>query len=384
VIFEKLKKTPFPIYLVLLCLVSCTSPKKESEQPEFNPEVFQSFQLSINSERKKFASLIDSIELIPLEETNQSLLTSVSRVIKYDDQYLVINKGDEEIVFFDSEGKYLKTFNRLGEGPREYQSINSFWVQDDLLSIYERKRTTIFNYTLDGNFVDSRKLPTQVGHVRKYGDEYVVEFGINATGDSLFYKFGVLDENLVPKDLYLKTDDISTAVVWSKENSVIPYQDGLLLMRMNSDTTYFYKKGEFEPLIHFDFGEEWYWKNGAILKSEDYDLIETSGQAWDIITRMNDKFIYARAVVAFSGYEHFLIDRSTCEAVRMDLRKDAETELVPYNLGWEDDRWLISMTPDDLLFLAEELGVDLPNTDQISQSENPVLVKVKFKDSSAW
>ena len=112
----------------MLCLVSCSGPKEQPKTSEANSETFQSYQLSINSEKKELASLIESIEVIPLEETDQSLLTSASRVIKYGDEYLVVNKGDEEIVFFDSDGNYLKTFNRLGEGPREYKSINTFWV----------------------------------------------------------------------------------------------------------------------------------------------------------------------------------------------------------------------------------------------------------------
>lgn len=379
-----IKRTSFGIFLVLLNLASCSTSKEEADKPEVKPEAFQSYQLSLSSDKKKFASLIESVEVVPLEETEESLLTSASRVIKYDGQYLVVNKGDEEIVFFNEQGKYIRTFNRLGEGPGEYKSINTFWVKEDVISVYERGRSIIFRYTLAGDFIDSRKLPTQVGHVGEYGEDYVVEFNFNLIGDSVLYKFGVLDKELKPKDLYLKTNEFDAAAVWSNEKSVIPYNDGMLLVRMYSDTVYYYKKGQFEPLIHFDFGEDWYWEAGAILKSADYNLIENSGKAWDVVSRVSDKLVYARAVVAFSHYEHYLIDRLTGKVARIDLSKDAETEFTPYNLGWEEEKWMISLASDDLLFLTEELGVDLPNIDQISQSENPALVKVRFKDSAEW
>ena len=86
-----IKRTSFGIFLVLLNLASCSTSKEEADKPEVKPEAFQSYQLSLSSDKKKFASLIESVEVVPLEETEESLLTSASRVIKYDGQYLVVN-----------------------------------------------------------------------------------------------------------------------------------------------------------------------------------------------------------------------------------------------------------------------------------------------------
>lgn len=372
------------LILVVFLLASCSGPKNEEDVQTQNPEAFQSYQLSIDAERKSFSSLIESIEVVPLEETDSSLLTSASRVLKHRDEYLVINKGDEEIVFFDSEGKYLRTFRQLGQGPGEYRSINSFWIKGNVMSIYERSRSIIFRYTLVGDFIDSRMLPAQVGHVGEYEGEYIVEFNFNPILDSMLYKFGVLDKELKPKDLYLKTAEFDAAAVWSNENSVIPYNDGMLLVRMYCDTVYYYSKGQFQPLIHLNFGKDWYWEDGAIIKKEDYGVIENSGQAWDVITSLSDKLIYTKSVIGFSHYEHHLIDRSTGKVARIDLSKDASTEYALNNLSWEEGKWLVSMSAEDLLQLSEELGYDLPNLDQLSRSENPALVKVKFKDSAEW
>lgn len=365
----------------IFLLVGCSGPKNEEGVQAPNPETFQSYQLSIDAERKSFSSLIESIEVVPLEETDNSLLTSASRVLKLKDEYLVINKGDEEVVFFDSEGKYLRTFRQLGQGPGEYRAINSFWVQDDKLFIYERWRSTIFSYTLEGEFLESKKLPFQVGHVIGYEDEFLVEFNYTIIEDSLMYKFGVLNGEMELTEKYLRTDEAVGNIDDSPENSVFSYNNGILLTRMYSDSVYYYKHGQFEPFIHFEFGEDWYWKNGAAFSE---DKISSSYKAWEIDISLSEKYAYVWTVVGFSHYDYFIIDRATGKSARVDLRKGSAFSSIVTDLGWEGDRWLVSMLPEDLLQLCEELGYEFLNIDQISRSENPALVKVKFKDGAEW
>lgn len=365
----------------IFLLVGCSGPKNKEGLQSQKPETFQSYQLSIDAERKSFSSLIESIEVVPLEETDNSLLTSASRVLKHRNEYLVINKGEEEVVFFDSEGKYLRTFRQLGQGPGEYQAINSFWVQNDKLFIYERWRSTIFSYTLEGEFLESKKLPFQVGHVIGYEDEFLVEFNYTIIEDSLMYKFGVLNDEMELTEKYLRTDEAVGNIDDNPWNSVFSYNHGVLLTHMYSDSVYHYKQGQFKPFIHLDFGEDWYWGSEEVFNE---DKLVSSNKAWEIDMSLSEKYAYVWTVVGYSHYDHFIIDRTTGKSARVDLRKGSDFSSIVTDLGWEGDRWLVSMLTEDLLQLCKELGYGLPNLDQLSRSENPALVKVRFKDSSEW
>ncbi|MBO6495122.1 MAG: 6-bladed beta-propeller [Roseivirga sp.] len=367
--------------LVVFLLASCSGAKNEEGVHSQNLETFQSYQLSIDAERKSFSSIIESIEVVPLQETDNSLLTSASRVLRHRNEYLVINKGDEEIVFFDSEGKYLRTFHQLGQGPGEYQAINSIWIQDDELFIYERQRSIVFKYTLEGEFIDVEKLPFEAGHVIGYEDEYLVEFNYTIIEDSLMYKFGVLNSEMELTEKFLKTEEASDNIDMNPAPSVFSYSDGVLLTHMYSDSVYYYKQGQFKPFIHFDFGEDWYWENEEVFSK---DKLVSSNKAWETDMSLSEKYAYVWTVVGYSHYDYFIIDRTTGKSVRVDLRKDSNFSSIVTDLGWEEDKWLVSMLPEDLFQLCEELDHELPNLDQLSRSENPSLVKVTFKDSSEW
>jgi hypothetical protein len=269
----------------------------------------------------------------------------------------------------------------LGQGPGEYQAINSIWIQDDELFIYERQRSIVFKYRLEGEFLDSKKLPFEVGHVIGYKDEYLVEFNYTIIEDSLMYKFGVLNSEMELTEKFLKTDEASDNIDMNPAPSVFSYSDGVLLTHMYSDSVYYYKQGQFKPFIHFDFGEDWYWENEEVFSE---DKLVSSNKAWETDMSLSEKYAYVWTVVGYSHYDYFIIDRTTGKSERVDLRKDSHFSTTITDLGWEGDKWLVSMLPEDLLQLCEELNYKLPNLDQLSRSENPSLVKVTFKDSSEW
>ena len=73
---------------------------------------------------------IADVEYIPLETTDESLLTS-GGTKAVSDKYIVIADyapDNNQILIFDRKGKYLKTINRRGQGPGEYLYFQHFEV----------------------------------------------------------------------------------------------------------------------------------------------------------------------------------------------------------------------------------------------------------------
>ena len=53
--------------------------------------------------------LDDSIEIIPLETTEECLISKINRIEFYQDKIFVSDKANAKIFVFTSEGKYLKS-----------------------------------------------------------------------------------------------------------------------------------------------------------------------------------------------------------------------------------------------------------------------------------
>ncbi|WP_157716087.1 hypothetical protein, partial [Roseivirga echinicomitans] len=80
------------------------------------------------------------------------------------------------------------------------------------------------------------------------------------------------------------------------------------------------------------------------------------------------------------------IDRETGDFFRFDLRKKDKEDYNLTFLTWEDDRLVSSIAAYDFEEFIDNLGKNQWTVaggfdlEEIFQSENPVLLKIKFKD----
>ena len=126
-----------------------------SEQPKENSNVIQ---VDIeNVQPMNLADFVESIQLVPLETTDESLIKRIERMVIQDGKVYIQNDWLDVLVF-DTNGKFLlRTAKRLGQGPDDYFRMTSMDVTDDgLISIYEGFR--IREYDMDLNLVNIKRL----------------------------------------------------------------------------------------------------------------------------------------------------------------------------------------------------------------------------------
>ena len=115
--------------------------------------------LDINADQElRLSEIADTVEVIPLEQTYDSDIALVERIIPYKGHYYILNTlsfNNGQLLVFDKDGKFLlSTAKRLGQGPDDYFRMTSMDVTDDgLISIYEGFR--IREYDMDLNLVNS-------------------------------------------------------------------------------------------------------------------------------------------------------------------------------------------------------------------------------------
>jgi hypothetical protein len=383
------------VLLLLLAALSCSDKETLDDKLVTNLDEFKSYSLDINQPKIKFWNLIESVEIMKLEETNNSLLPRLLKLQTTDDHLvltsasqagMLANQGD--IFVFDLTGNIVNRINRKGCGPEEYIEINDMWLDGNTLSVYSRLGAKVNRYNLDGDFIDSRKSPYQAGHILGYENGYALDMNYELIDDSLRWRFAVLDKDLEVRATYLPYKTTPNIKFFFASQTLTRYKNGVLFLRQVSDTVYFLKDNALSPIVHLDFGQEWFWNEKIDISRQYLQEIQRDDGIWNIDMHMGEKYIYAIGVQGFSSdgdTPYFLVDRLTNEVHNINFRTQGDTKFSVRAEGWDGERMIYSMSSDKIAPFLSELSENQikfrqgTTIEEIESSENPVLMWVKFK-----
>lgn len=191
------------ILIALLILVSACQEKMVV------PSDLQHISLSLETEQKLFLSEIaDSIEIIPLEQTDESDLATVMKIIYHKGRYYLLNSigyASKSVQVFDGEGKFLFKLDERGQGPNEWVELNDFTINertDELVLLGLPRKMLI--YDLDGNIKKVVKLEktysticTDIGNQYYVTSEYCTElkpYWLTLINDTACHDFCKVEE----------------------------------------------------------------------------------------------------------------------------------------------------------------------------------------------
>lgn len=100
-------------------------------------------------------SLLGEKIILPLETTAESIIGNIDKLeIAHDTLYIL--DDDQDIIFlFDKTGKYITRIADIGRGPEEYQYIDDFHIDDDIIYVIAGGIQKVFCYNLQGKFLNS-------------------------------------------------------------------------------------------------------------------------------------------------------------------------------------------------------------------------------------
>jgi len=79
----------------------------------------------------------------------------------------VLDGGNQRVLKFDNEGKFLKTFGRFGQGPGEFQLLLSIDIHEDgHVYIADWRNCRLEVFSSQGKYIHSIKLLTPVPRIR--------------------------------------------------------------------------------------------------------------------------------------------------------------------------------------------------------------------------
>ena len=185
--------------------------------------------------------LIDSVVLIPLEATDQSLIGNIDKIICTDDRFYILDKRTSKNLFvFDHQGKFIRCIGQAGRGPGEYLEPSDFVVypKENLIIVFDQFGRQLLYYGTDGSFKQNVRL------------KYILSEIIPAFQDSLL--FAVSGDNRHLEEI-AKHDLLLINREGKVISKMLPYE-----YRLNFSHEYDYQQKDSLLLYHPTFSDKIY------------------------------------------------------------------------------------------------------------------------------
>mgnify|MGYP003649557553 FL=1 len=375
------------LMLLLGLMLSCSSgnEQKQTEQAIATDE-FQTFKIDTEAKPVSVFELIEEVEIMRLEETDESLLSNVQQLYSTEDRIIFPNSRAGSVYSFTKNGEFISQFRHVGNGPGEYEFIWDFWVAGDTIFLHDINRNYVMSYDLEGDHLKSWKPMFYANSFYSYGEGFVADLDIIPFQDTLQFDILFLDKDMGVKKManpYLLPMNIAFG---NNINTFKPYGENLIYHAFKSDTVFLIENYESRPLLKFDFGEEWLWtediRENAPNKS---DLVGTAGLVWWVDSYVGEKWVYVSYKTSMRDKFSVLIDRNSGAVTNVRANKNAANKYSMSPIKMEGDRLMVSLESQDVREFMQDLGEvkvkfrEGTTLEEIEASENPVLMWVKFK-----
>ena len=148
------------VIILIFFSLNCIGPNaKQKNERLKNPQIETidlNGQLESKTSEHTLSEAIETLDLVPLEMTKSSLISDIKNII-ITTKYIFILDNKIGICRFDRTGKYLNKIGKRGEGPGEYQYIESIQVdkKNQLIYLYDPVLGCIYKYNYDGKYLDT-------------------------------------------------------------------------------------------------------------------------------------------------------------------------------------------------------------------------------------
>lgn len=380
--FNLLRKTSFTLFLIAICISGYAQVSS-----------FEHYQIDINGKRHDFFEFVEHVEIIPLEETKQSLLPRVEFYYKLSNGFAIRDYNTKSLVLFDTNGRFVTAINKFGEGPEEYKEISSAWERDGKVELYSGLSKSLSQFTMEGKYI--RTIPAKYeksiagGSMIPFNEGYLLHMLDPAPN-----KQATLSLILLNRDL-----ELIKAIPSKGKSHPFPVNLGKRFRRLNNqvlykkvlnDSLFIFKNNKLLPWMKFDFMGDWAWsdpRNTASSKAASAIVLENE-KVIEVLPDVGEHLIILSYFQGLRNPQYGFIDRASKKFNRLDLRKSDKQNFEIKFMEWEGDYLVSSLQSYDLEEFLENLDDDQYSIagglkyEDFAFSENPVLLRIKLKTPS--
>lgn len=145
------------VVIVILGVLVSVSCKDRNNEKDIFPVV--EVDLFNPVEEVPVSSFIDTLISVRLE-LPKPLFFGVTADVLFADTNIYVHDSKQEIIFrFNSQGNFLNMIGKLGNGPGEFSSCSSCFLNGDTVFVSDLDTRRIFSYTQEGNFINVISFP---------------------------------------------------------------------------------------------------------------------------------------------------------------------------------------------------------------------------------
>ena len=227
------------VLLLLIAASSCSDKQTVDDKRATDLDEFETYQVDVESKPTPIFELIEEVEVMRLEETDESLLGGIYEIYDTGNEFIFPNRSDKGIYTYSKSGEYLSKFNHLGDGPGEYGFIQSFWVEKDTVFLYDINKRRLLSYSLKGGHLKSWKVPFHATSFYSYRNGFVADLDHIPFQDSLNFNVLFTDKDMEAVGMANPYDLPLNLSIMMTNNKFQPYLNGLIFHQDKSDTVFF-------------------------------------------------------------------------------------------------------------------------------------------------
>ncbi len=168
------------IIIILTFFYSCQTKSNESYQSRLKKDAFYTIDFA-NLVRDKrdisISEIAQSVDYLHLD--NKQLIGNVLDIKVTSDYIFIYHTGSELLTQFDRNGKFIRYIGNYGRGPKEYQMIRMFSIDEmeRLVYIHSNFNPKVLVYDLEGNYQRTIKFEgIDRGRITWSRDSFLISF----------------------------------------------------------------------------------------------------------------------------------------------------------------------------------------------------------------
>lgn len=374
------------IFIILsYSLISCST----QEESYLKGEIVRVDPINYASSQPD--SLLKEINYIPLETLESSYIGEIEKIIPFEDRYYVLNGPiASSVACFSSEGKFLFKIQAIGRGPGEYGDLSDFLIDKEnrhleLLDLYGK---ILYFDLLHGNFIKEKRIKACcLGFIKFESGAYACSTGggrQEIDGKEVSGNLIFLDENFELKTEFLSTIGVQEVTCYLPGKLNLMNNQGLMsywifptIFQLTDETV--------NPLYTIDFGA--YNIPDKLLYHYSYEEMES-----EIIAIDRYPFVFHKLIETPNYFSFLFQFEEQSRQVLLDIASLRNIVLPTFAVNQEAYAAPIYMHEDHLIGaiqpyeLLQKANYELASPtlkgllDTISETDNPILVKMKYAD----
>lgn len=147
------KSLLFMVFLQILLFIGC---KRNSQKLKIHENIkLINVQRPLEDKFLTSSDYFDSIDIVPLETTEKSLIASINRIIVYNDNIYILDRKSNSVLVFNISGSFTFRIKSIGRGPGEYMQVGDFCVdlENEKIVVYAHDPMKLLYYDFNGNFL---------------------------------------------------------------------------------------------------------------------------------------------------------------------------------------------------------------------------------------